>query len=141
MTNWQNRMFREYIAGRPYLRDTRENQLSPSVMILCISVMCRTYVSLCGKASRKLPTKTSCSSLCLESSHSFSHTTLTKKSHIKYKVHRDWTKLQSNLERNKSQHKLVVNHNFTRQLNETVLGFLFGILFCVSKLPMHPTFK
>ena len=32
--------FRVYLAGRPYLRDTRENQLSPFVMTLCIRVMC-----------------------------------------------------------------------------------------------------
>jgi len=30
MTVWQNRMFRECLAGRPYPRDTCENQLSPS---------------------------------------------------------------------------------------------------------------
>jgi len=30
MTNWQNRMFCGYLAGRPYPQDTRENQLSPS---------------------------------------------------------------------------------------------------------------
>ena len=30
MTNWQNRIFRGYLAGRPYPRDTHENQLSPS---------------------------------------------------------------------------------------------------------------
>ena len=30
MTVWQNRMFRKCFAGRPYPRDTRENQLSPS---------------------------------------------------------------------------------------------------------------
>ena len=39
-------------------------------------------------ASCELPTKTSRSSLCLESSHSLSHTTLIKKSHIKYRVHK-----------------------------------------------------
>ena len=34
---------------------------------------------------------------------------------IPHKIHGtyDWTKLQSNLTRNKSQHKIVVNHNFT----------------------------
>ena len=30
MTNWQNRIFRGYLAKRPYPRDTHENQLSPS---------------------------------------------------------------------------------------------------------------
>ena len=82
------RMFHVYLAERPYSQDTLENQLSSFVMTLRIPVMCRAHTSLRRKASRKLPTKTSCFSLCLESSHSFSHTTLTKKSHIKYKVHK-----------------------------------------------------
>ena len=30
MTVWQNRMFRGCLAGKPYPRDTYENQLSPS---------------------------------------------------------------------------------------------------------------
>jgi len=88
MTNWQNRMFRRYLAGRPYLRDTRENQLSPFVMTLRIPVMCRAHASLRGKAFHELPAKTSYSSLYLESSHFLSHTTFTKKSHIKYRVHK-----------------------------------------------------
>ena len=74
--------------GRPYSQNTRENQLSSSVITLCIQVMCRARASLHGKASRELPVKTYCSSLCLESLHSLSHTTLTKKSHIKYSVHK-----------------------------------------------------
>ena len=84
----KKKMFRGYLVGRPYPRDTHKNQLLPFVMTLHISVMCRAHASLRRKASRELPAKTSCSSLCLESSHSLSHTTLTKKSHIKYKVHR-----------------------------------------------------
>ena len=71
-------------------------------MTLCILVMCRAHASLHGKASHELPMKTSCSSLCLEFSHFLSHTTLTKKSHIKYRVH----KIEQN-------YKIVVNHNFT----------------------------
>ena len=88
MTNWQNRMLCGYLMGRPYPRDTRENQLSPSIMTLRIPIMCRTHASLRRKASREIPVKTSCSSLCLESSHSLTHTTLTKKSHIEYRVHK-----------------------------------------------------
>ena len=79
-------MFHGYFMGRPYSRNTRENQLSPSVMTLRIPIMCRADASLHRKASRELLVKTSCSSLCLESLHSFSHTTLTMKSHIKYMV-------------------------------------------------------
>ena len=59
-----------------------------SVMTLRILVMCRAHASLCRKTSCELLVKTSCSSLCLKSSHSLSHTTVTKKSHIKYRVHK-----------------------------------------------------
>ena len=38
-----------------------------------------------GRLLAIYPRKLLCSSLCLESSHSLSHTTLTKKSHIKYR--------------------------------------------------------
>ena len=38
--NLQNRMFRGYLARKPYPLDTRENQLSSSVMTLHILVMC-----------------------------------------------------------------------------------------------------
>ena len=59
MTNWQNRMFRGYLARRPYPRDTRETQMSPSVMTLRIPVMCRAHASLQGKAFLELSAKTS----------------------------------------------------------------------------------
>ena len=57
------------------------------VLTLRIPVMCRAHASFCGMLNRELPTKTLQSSICL-SLHilSFSHTTLTIKSHIKYKV-------------------------------------------------------
>ena len=57
------------------------------VLTLRILVMCRAHASFCGMLNRELPTKTLQSSICL-SLHilSFSHTTLTIKSHIKYKV-------------------------------------------------------
>ena len=56
------------------------------VMTFHIPVMCWAHTSLCGKVSRELPVKTSLVFNCLESSHSFSHTTLTIKSHIKCRV-------------------------------------------------------
>ena len=86
MTNWQNRMFRGYLARRPYSKDTYENQLSPSIMILRIPVICWAHASLRRKASHELPAKTSLVFNCLKSSHSLTHTTLTIKSHIKYRV-------------------------------------------------------
>ena len=59
------------------------------ILTLHIPIMCWAYASLRGKASRELPMKTSCFSLCLESSHSLSHThNPYKKSHIKYRVHK-----------------------------------------------------
>ena len=61
-------MFRGYLVGRLYPRDTHENQLSPSVMTLRIPVMCRAHASFHGKASQELPAKTSCFLLHLESS-------------------------------------------------------------------------
>ena len=47
----------EYFAGRPYPRDTRETQLSPSSLTLCIPVMCKAHASFRGMLSRKLPAK------------------------------------------------------------------------------------
>ena len=54
-----NKIFRGYLTGKPYPRDTRKNQLSPFVMTLRILVMCWAHASLLGKGSRELPTKTS----------------------------------------------------------------------------------
>ena len=47
----------ECLAGRPYLRDTRETQLSPSVQTLRIPVMCKAHASLREKLSRETPTR------------------------------------------------------------------------------------
>ena len=60
------------------------------VLTLHIPVMCRTHASLRRKLTRELPTKTTLVFNCLESSHSLSltHTTLTNKSHMKYRVHK-----------------------------------------------------
>ena len=56
------------------------------IMTLRIPVMCWAHASLREKVSRELPVKTSLVFNCLKSSHSLSHTTLTIKSHIKYRV-------------------------------------------------------
>ena len=50
-------MSRGCLMGRPYLWDTRETQLSPSSLTLCIPVMCRAHASFRGMLSRELPTK------------------------------------------------------------------------------------
>ena len=81
-------MFRGYLVGRLYPRDTRENQLSPSVMTLSIPVMCRAHASFHRKASQELPAKLLALHFTLNLQNSLSHTTLTKKSHIKYRVHK-----------------------------------------------------
>ena len=47
----------ECLAG--VLREglTRETQLSPSVLTLCIPVMCRAHASFCRMLSREIPAK------------------------------------------------------------------------------------
>ena len=57
------------------------------VLTLHIPIMCRAHASFRGMLSRELPAKTLQSSICL-SLHllSLSYTTLTIKSHIKYRV-------------------------------------------------------
>ena len=77
----------ECLVGRPYLRDTRETQLSPSVLTLHILVMCRAHALLRGMLSREIPAKTSSifNNLSLHTLSPY-HTTLTIKSHNKYKV-------------------------------------------------------
>ena len=47
----------ECLAGRPYPRDTRETQLSPSGLTLRILVMCKAHASFRGMLSRELLTK------------------------------------------------------------------------------------
>ena len=44
----------KFLTGRPYSRDTRETQLSPSVLTLLIPVMCKTHASFRGMLSREL---------------------------------------------------------------------------------------
>ena len=65
----------------------KTNCLHP-ILTFCITVTCKAHASLHGMLTRKLPTKTLQPSICLESSHSLSltYTTLTNKSHMKYKV-------------------------------------------------------
>ena len=67
-----------------------------------------------GRLLASYPQKLLYSSHCLEFSHTLSHTTLTKKSSIKYKVHKIEQNYNQIWHANKSQHKIVVNHNFTK---------------------------
>ena len=70
--------------------------------------------SLRGKSSRELPAKTPLIfNLSWVFTLSLTHNPYNEIPH-KIQGTYDWTKLQSNLARNYSQYKIVVNHNFTR---------------------------
>ena len=77
----------ECLGRRPYPHDTRETQLSPSVLTLRIPVMCRAHALLRGMRSREIPAK-SFSVFNSLSLHTLSlyHTTLIIKSQNKYRV-------------------------------------------------------
>ena len=85
-TIWKNIMFCECLVGRSYPRATRETQLSPSVLTLCIPVMCKTHALFYGMLSCEIPMKTFQFSIAWVFTHTLSHTTLTIESHNKYKV-------------------------------------------------------
>ena len=55
--NWQSEKT-EYLAGRPYLQDSRETQLSPSCPNSSHSNMCKPHGSLRGMLSCEIPVKT-----------------------------------------------------------------------------------
>ena len=74
MIVWQNKMFRGCLARRPYPRDTRKTQLSPSVLTLYIPVICRAHASFHGMLSRELPAKTLLSSIACVFTYSLSIT-------------------------------------------------------------------
>ena len=71
--------------------------------------MYRAYASLRGKLTHELPMKTTLVFNSLEFSHtlSLSHTALTNKSHLKYRVY----KIKQNY--NQIWHEIKVNYNFT----------------------------
>ena len=108
----------EILTGRPYLQDTHKTQLSPSVLTLRIPVMCRAHALLHEMLSREIPAKTSSvfSSLSLHTL-SFYHTTLTIKSHNKYRVQKikyNYNQIWNGIKANK-QHlcksQLYKSHN------------------------------
>ena len=88
MIFWKNRMFREYLAGRSYLRDTREIQMSPSYPDSSYSNHARHMHHFARCLLTSYPRKHFSLQFAL-SLHtlSLSHTTLTNKSHMKYRVH------------------------------------------------------
>ena len=84
-------MFRGCLAGRPYLRDTSENQLS----LFCpdsshsshVQGICITSRDAYSRATRENTSVFNALSLYTLYLF-FSHTTLTNKSHVKYRVHK-----------------------------------------------------
>ena len=113
MTVWQNRIFRRCLAGRPYPRDTRETQLSSSVLTLCIPIMCRVDASFRGMLSHEILAKTLMSSIAWVFTLFLYHTTLTIKSHNKYrvqKIEQNYNQIWHGIKANKN---IVVNYNFT----------------------------
>ena len=76
--------------------------------------MCRAHTSLHGKLTHELPAKTTLVLIAL-SLHilSLSHTTLTNKAHMKYRVHKieqNYNQIWHGIKANKD---IVVNYNFT----------------------------
>ena len=103
-------MFREYFVGKPYPRDTHKNS---RLSWFFTFQSCALHVVISRVSFLRNPLDLQYK---LESLHSLSHTTFTIKIPHKYKGKNDWMKLQSNLARNKSQHKIVINNNFTDYL-------------------------
>ena len=88
---WQNSKT-ECFAGISWEGLTCEILLKTSCHHLSWLFAFQSCVELMAHFARRLltsyPRKLLWSSICLESSHSFSHTTYTMKSHIKYRVHK-----------------------------------------------------
>ena len=86
--------------------------------------MCWAHASLCRKLTRGLPTKTALVFNCLKSSHTLSHThtIVTNKSHIKYRVHKIKHNYNQIWHEIKANHKIVVNYNFTVN-KEVILSY------------------
>ena len=106
-------MFYEYLVGRPYLRVTRETQLSSSILTLHILVMCRAHASFHRMLSRELSAKTLQSSICL-SRHTLSLTQpvqLNPTINTRYKRLNKIT-IKFGTELKPTKH-IVVNYNFT----------------------------
>ena len=111
-------MFCECLTGRPYLRDTRETQLSPSVLTLRIPVMRRAHASFHGIISREIPMKTLLSSIAWIFTLFLSITQpLQLNPTIKYRVQQiEWNYNQIWHKIKPTKH-IVVNYNFTYSHN------------------------
>ena len=105
MTIWQNRMFRGCLTRRPYPRGTRENKLSPSYPDSSHSSHVQGICFTSRKAYLRATCENSFSLQLVLNLHTlfFSYTTLTNKTHIKYRVH----KIEHNY--NQIWHRIKVN--------------------------------
>ena len=105
-------MFHRCLAGRPYSRDIRNTQQSPSVLTLRILVMCKAYATLRRMLSRELSVKIFLSSITWVFTHSLYHIILTIKAYNKYRVqHIEWNYNKIWHEIKPARH-IVVNYNF-----------------------------
>ena len=118
-------MFHECLMGRPYPQATHETQLSPSVLTLCIPVMCSAHASFRGMLSHEIPAKTLQSSICL-SLHTHTHAlslslslslSLTQPLQLNPTINTRYKKLNKitikfDTELKPTKH-IVVNYNFT----------------------------
>ena len=83
---WAKQNVSRVSRGKAYLRKLAVTICHDSSHFSHMLSICFTSRDLRKKATYELPAKTCLVFNCLESSHSLSHTTLTIKSHIKYKV-------------------------------------------------------
>ena len=110
----------EYFAGISREGLTHETLAKTSclhpILTLRILVLCKTHVSLRGKLTHELPAKTaSVFNLSWVFTHTLSHThtTLTNKTHMKYrikKIEQNYNQIWYGIKANKN---IIVNYNFT----------------------------
>ena len=123
-------MPRGCLVGRPYLRDTCEAQLSPSCPDSSHSSMCKSHESLHRMLSCEIPAKTLQSSIASVFTLSLYHTTLTVKSHNKYKVQK--------IEQNYNQIWYEIKANKTHSCKSQLYNIY--MMYVVLHLSLHVLF-
>ena len=114
-------MFHKCLAGRPYLRATRETQLSPSVLTLCISVMWRAHASFRRMLSRELPAKTLQSSVAWVFTLSLS---ITQPLQVNLTINTGYNKLNKTTIKFGTKLELTKTHSCKLQLMKNVACLL-----------------
>ena len=105
----------ECLAGRPYSRNTRKTQLSPSSLTLHIPVICKAHASFRGMLSQELPVKSLQSSVAWIFTLSLSNTQPLQWNptiHTRYKRLNNIT-IKFGTEYKPTKHN-VVNNNFIK---------------------------